>query len=549
MQRNVRNLASEVFDLVVIGGGIYGVQIAWDAALRGLKVALVERGDFGHATSANSLKIIHGGLRHLQRADVLEMRRSAEERRILMHIAPHLVQPLPVLVPAYGHGLHGREALWAGLKVYSILSGEGDPSVVEEPRFLSPSACLDLVPDLPADGLTGGVVYYDAQVHNSERLLLSILHSAYTAGVRPANYAEVTGFHSESGRIRSVEIIDHLSGDLLHVHGDVFVNAAGPWVQEVLDLLGDQAPRIRQSFARAMNICTSQPLSSQMAVGLLRRDRDLRDTSPKMRSGRYFFVVPWKGKALTGTWYWDGKRASDEPTRLPELARFIDALQQANPACRLTTDDVVHIHHGRVPIENDGNRRPARLQTSERVYDHSEEGLGNLITVVGVKLTTARSVAERIVDRVLVKQGRPRVRSLTATTPVHGGDLGELGSDGSDQDRREASGGRERELHRLIRNHGSSYHQVLRQASGPTDHDPLATLRAEVLHGVRNEMAVMLSDVVMRRTELGAAGHPGREMLAACAAVMGAELGWSEAETRQQLHAVEAVWLNGGLES
>lgn len=201
MKRNLEELSNTQFDVLVIGGGIYGACVAYEATLRGLSVALVEKQDFCGATSANSLKTIHGGLRYLQHADFKRMRESIYERRTLMKIAPHLVHPLPVLVPTYGHGLKGIEAMTVALKINDLVScdrnlGLPDPQKhIPTGRTLSPTECLNTLPGISADGLTGGAIFHDAQVYNSERLVLAYLQSATQLGLRVANYLEVTGFY------------------------------------------------------------------------------------------------------------------------------------------------------------------------------------------------------------------------------------------------------------------------------------------------------------------------------------------------------------------
>ena len=205
MERDPSKLQRNKYDLLVIGGGIYGACVTWDAALRGLSVALVEKGDFASATSANSLKIIHGGLRYLQHGDFKRMRESIRERRTLMEIAPHLVHPLPVLIPTFGHGMQGREVLSLALMINDLIGF--DRNRLDDPekhicrgRVISRRECLELLPGIHKKDLTGGAIFHDAQVYNSERLVLSFIRSAEKAGAELANYVEVTGFIQNSSR-------------------------------------------------------------------------------------------------------------------------------------------------------------------------------------------------------------------------------------------------------------------------------------------------------------------------------------------------------------
>ena len=197
MKRNIAALCGQRYDLVVVGGGIFGVCCAWDAVQRGLSVALVERGDFAQATSANHFKIAHGGLRYLQHADVHRIRESSHERSALLRIAPHLNYPLPVVIPTYGHGIKGKEILRAGFLLYDLLTSDRNRGIRDPKRrippgsFLSRSEALDLFPGLSKNNLTGAAIFSDGQIYNPPRLALSFLRSATDGGCNAANYAEV----------------------------------------------------------------------------------------------------------------------------------------------------------------------------------------------------------------------------------------------------------------------------------------------------------------------------------------------------------------------
>jgi len=226
MKRDLARLTSREHDLVVVGGGIQGAAAAWDAAQRGLAVALLEASDFGSGTSWNSLKTIHGGLRHLQRADLAGLRESARERSALLRIAPGLVRPLPFLVPLYGHGPTGREAFSLGLWLNDLLSAGRNRDLPDEQRIpaariLSPDEVRARIPGVPSAGLTGGALWHDAQVASSERLLLGFLHAAEEAGAALANYAEVTGFLGDRSQVRGVRARDAETGTSFEVRARV----------------------------------------------------------------------------------------------------------------------------------------------------------------------------------------------------------------------------------------------------------------------------------------------------------------------------------------
>ena len=227
MNRNTSALTDKEYDLVVVGGGIFGICAAWDAALRGLSVALVERGDFAHATSANCFKMIHGGIRYLQHGDVNRVRESCHERSTMFRIAPHLAEPLPIVVPTYGKGTQSKQFLMAGLLAYDLLTlgrnrGITDPDRhIPRGNMISRNDCLSMFPGVNEDGLTGGVLFYDGQMYSPSRLGLSFLHSAVQAGADVANYVEATGFLRDEEKVFGIKARDVLTGDDFEVRGKV----------------------------------------------------------------------------------------------------------------------------------------------------------------------------------------------------------------------------------------------------------------------------------------------------------------------------------------
>ena len=211
MKRNLETLVTKQFDLLVIGGGIYGAFAAWDAGLRGLSVALVEKRDFAGATSANSLKMVHGGLRYLQNADIRRMRESIRERTNLMRIAPHLIHPLPCMIPTHGLGKKSRLAMSLALRINELVSKDrnclSDPQkYIPKGHIVSKDDCRKIIHGISDDGLSGGAIWYDCQIYNSERLIISILRSAASEGAELANYLEVKRFLIQSGRATGVEV-------------------------------------------------------------------------------------------------------------------------------------------------------------------------------------------------------------------------------------------------------------------------------------------------------------------------------------------------------
>jgi len=551
LTRDLSQLANNSFDAVIVGGGIYGACIAREAALRGLSTALVEKADFGHATSANSMKIVHGGLRYLQHADINRMRRSSRERTALMRIAPHLVHPLPCLMPIYGHGLKGREAMAAALLLNHLISY--DRNQVDDPqkhlprgKVISADDCLKLFPDLTATGLSGAAIWYDAQMYNSERLTLSFILSAAEQGAQVANYVNVTGFLHENNRVTGVKVVDQLTGEPFPIYSEMVINASGPWIDHVLNLLSGKPPKLGIRLAKAVNIMT-RPIFDKYAVGVSGRTPV---NGSRSDTDRLLFVTPWRDQALIGTTY---ELYDEDPDMLRvterDLQVLLERINEICPRAHLTLDDVNRAYCGLVPA-SDVNPQSGRFKRAGRyqIRDHRLDGFAGLISVLGVKYTTARNIAEKVIDRVQQARGENVVSSHSDKIPLYGGNIHrferfvESATSQCSLDLSPVA------LRPLLYNYGTAYRDVLRYVRAPFqrgDHrsEELALLEAQIVYSVRHEMAQKLSDVIFRRTEVGANGHPGQETLALCAHIMADELGWSATKVQHEVEDVEEHFL------
>jgi glycerol-3-phosphate dehydrogenase len=388
VKRDLAALTARAHDLVVIGGGIQGAFVAWDAAQRGLSVALVEAGDFGGGASWNSLKTVHGGLRHLQRGDVAGLRESARERAALLRIAPRLVRPLRFLVPTRRGEAPSRLTLAAALRVSQALAvgtrRHGEPAMPV--RSLSAGEVAALVPGLPRERLTGGAEWTDGQVESTERLLVGVLHAAAEAGAALGNHVEATAFERDGRAVRGVVARDREGGGTLRIGARLVVNAAGAGLDAVLARAG--VARAPVPLLHAANVVLARAAVPTHAVGA-RRD------------GRFLFLVPWRGGSIAGTAY--------DAAAPPPAEAFLAEARQAWPWAGLEARDVRLVHRGQVP----GGR--GALWTRSRLVDHEEEdGVPGLLSVVSVKYTTARATAEEAVDRAIARLRAPAARCRTA---------------------------------------------------------------------------------------------------------------------------------------
>lgn len=548
MRRNVTALAGQVFDIVVVGGGVTGAAIAWDAAQRGLSVALVERDDFGAATSANSLKVIHGGIRYLQHLDIARVRESCRERSAWLRIAPHLTRPVPVLVPTFGHGMRGPEALGAAFTLLQALTfdrNRGLPNPerrIPRARLLSRRQALERCPEIEGPGLNGAGLFWDGQLTNPTRLVWELVRTAGRAGAEAANHCEVRGFLRRGGRVEGVTVHDHLGNDTFDVRGRVVINAAGPFAEQLYVRDGIRPTR-HVPLSRDMALVIGRPLIRGQALAIQTGYRD--PDAFLSRGARHLFIMPWRDVTLIGvnSIVYPGDPYSLTSTAA-EVQEFVREIDQAVPAWRLTPSDVTMVYAGLLPIGS-GTLRHANVSFGKRPYladNVRTDGLEGLVTAIANRYTIARGLGERAVDLAFQKLGSKAPASRTETMPLWGGAFAGLdalvsearagGNGGLTPDQRE----------RLARVYGSGWSEVARlvaqEASLGETLGRTPMLKAEVAQAVRHEMAGTLADCVFTRTELGTAGDPGEDALAACAAVAAQELGWGPERTQAEVAAV-----------
>jgi glycerol-3-phosphate dehydrogenase len=386
--RDPAALTAEPHDLIVVGGGIYGAMLALEGTRRGLRPLLLERHDFGGATSWNSLRIAHGGLRYLQTLDLLRFRESVGERRWLLATFPDLVRPLPCLMPLYGDGLHHPSVFRAALVINDALSrhrNDGLPEAQWLPggAVLSVSETIHRFPAAIPNGLRGGALWYDGVISNTQRLLVEVLRWAAAAGARPLNYVECTGLLRANGRVTGVRATDRCSGQDIEFRTKLVINAAGPWCREIAAGAGPLVPGLfRPSLAFNALLDRAPPAGMALAV------------APRRRGARTYFMYPWQGRVLAGTFHAPWTGSTDNP--MPDerlIMTFLSELNEAVPGLSVRREHVIRILAGLLPAAVDGG---TILAAREVVHDHGARGgLGGVYTVSGVKYTTARLVADK----------------------------------------------------------------------------------------------------------------------------------------------------------
>ncbi len=541
MKRDIEGMSSRGYDVLVIGGGITGAFVAWDASLRGLKVALVDKGDFGGATSAATSKLIHGGLRYLKTLEVGLVRESLQERRIMEIIAPHQVYPLPFVFPAYGWGKRGLPAAISAMIFYDTLSydrkwiNDDDKKIPGHEKF-SAEEILEMEPILDPTDLKGGVIYYDCQMYNSERLTLEPILSAVEYGADVANYVLVEELLKKGNDIEGAQVRDVMSGKAYDIRARVTVNAAGPWADLMLAKIRGRKHR---GLVRSKGIhIITRPLHKDHAMIL------------QTESGRHFFIIPWRGHSLIGTTDVVYKGDPDKfKVTHQDITDFLDEINKTVPAARLTQSDVLFQYGGLRPIVEKETSVEVEVYDASRkyeLYDHeADEGVRGFVTAIGGKYTTARNMAQQLVDIIITKLGMKPVACLTHTTPLYGGEMGRYASFVQRAKKSPPEHLSDEIVENLCRNYGSRYLDVIKTAKKKHLEkvcDKFPEIMAEVIYAMDTEMAVSLSDVLFRRTGLGTLGNPGTEVIEKVADVMAGELKWKKAQKNKEIEQALEVF-------
>jgi glycerol-3-phosphate dehydrogenase len=524
---------SRRYDVAVIGGGITGVQVARHAAGRGLRTILLERDDYGSGTSAATTKAIHGGLRYLEQYDFGVVAESVSERHYLGLAAPHLVQPRSFLLTAYDWSSPPAPVLGAGVALYEAMALKrniGVPKDIRSPRFrwMGKKKLLNQVPWLDPEGLVGAWRHDDTLNIHPERLLLAILNTFVADGGTAVNHAEVTGLLGRPGeRIRGVLVRDTLTGTTEKIEATVTVNAAGPWVAEVLgDLADDAGVRVKQA----------------KGVHLFTRDLGNRDAVyVRGRNGRHIVVNPWEGRTLVGPTDTPSEGGADAADTTVEDINLLRETLDSVSSRPLVREDVQDTIVGVRPLIDDGND----TYTSSRrfdIRDHGPNGLPGLFTVSGGKWTTGRKMGEKVMDTVIEASHRhlPPTRALDSRhldLSTSFGDYDTVAAAFRAAAARVPEAGlpRDTRVH-LARLYGTDHEKVLALVAGDrrlaARLGGSADIAAQVVYAVTDESARTLADVLDRRLTVGTLGLVDAAVVEQVAALIARLLGWAE-ERRQ----------------
>lgn len=553
MERNTAALSNREYDLIIVGAGIFGVCAAWDAALRGLSVAIIEKGDIAHATSSNHFKMVHGGIRYLQHGDIARIRESSRERSALLRIAPHLVKPLPIVIPTYGHGVKGKVFLGIGLLLYDLLTSDRNRGIQEDRmipkgQFKSRQEVLKLFPGLKKKGLTGGAVFCDGQIYNPPRLAISFLRSAVNVGADAANYVEAHGFLREKERIVGINARDLLTGDVFDIRGKWVLNTAGPWAHRLLESELGVRLHPRPTFSRDLAFVVGSRINHEYALAFSTQTKDA-DAIVDI-GGRRLFAVPWRGYTLIGVWHRVFKGSPETITVTEaEMKQIINEVNAAYPGLQIAFDDIRMINMGLTLFGSEDHQGNNNISFGNRslLIDHRKEhAVDGLTTLIGVRATTARGMAEKAVDFILDRLGKKKIKSSTESTPIYGGDIPSIKDAVREAKRKCPNAVSSEQRKALVYNYGSRFGEVLKYVSdNPSRAAPLGdstTLEAEVIHSVREEMAQKLADIVFRRTDLCSGGYCDKNVLKRSAELAARELSWNDQRVQQEIEDVMGIY-------
>ncbi len=526
------------YQLVIVGGGIYGAALCWEAAHRGIKTLLVEQNDYACGASSNSLKTIHGGLRALQSLNLNAVLKGIRERNIFLRIAPNYVKPLPCILPTSASLMKSKPVVGMGLLLYNLLSQVGrftfgHDKNIPLTRLLSRKKFISHAPAIKAEGITGGALWHDAQVKNTERLVWLFIRSAIAQGATAINHTIAIAHNCQqiNGK-HEVLLRDQISGDEKTVITEAIVDASAAW--NFIKQCSPEAPHDEDlTFLKSVNIIVRKNIF-QTAVGAnIKTDTD---------SSRLYFFAPWRDCTIIGTWYSSVENYPENRFSQAEAESCIAEINAAFQQKLLHVDDICNVHIGFLPASKNSNNKPAALDknlfSQYQLKNWSQQpGMQHMYSLRGTKYTLARHDARQVVDQ-LVKDlhwqaGASRSHHLPLHQAMPASELaGTLDSD---------------TLHRLQENYGAQtthileyindHPQSVEQIPGAPQH-----IVAEIPHAVFHEQALTLSDLLKRRLAIGDRAPPEMATAQYCASVMQQLLAWPDETMQEEITALYASY-------
>jgi len=537
IKREIQKLEKDVFDILIIGAGVSGAAIAWDSALRGLKVALIEKNDFGHATSSATSKLIHGGLRYLKNFEFKVVRESLRERRYLLENIPHLAFPLPFLIPVYKNSSTPKWLLKIGLTVYDFLSYDRNflkdsSKKIPRHKWYSREDALAMEPGLNSEQLLGAYCYYDVQDIFPERANMEYILSAGNQGAVIANYMEAEDFIYDSSKKKVSGVIarDLISNKTISINARVTVNATGPWGDVLLKKI---TPRPARTLVHSKGI--------HLIVPRIQKDRAI---TIETRTGEHIFILPWLNYTLLGTTdsAYNGPLDHIQVSK-KEALEFLEAVNSCYPI-DLKKIKILHAYAGVRPLVSASKTqvKTYNLSRKEEAFNHlKKEKISGLYSVFGGKWTTSRALAEKTVNDIIKTYSFKRAPCNTTTTPLSGESSTLLFYDFATKQISKYKNKIPGELlNHWIQYYGMHLDNVIKiYLSDPSmqkivpGYNMIST--ADIIYSIRYEMALKLEDFLMRRSIAGNIGMPDKKSLEFIASVMSKELKWNKKDKESMI--------------
>ena len=544
---HLERLSNERFDLVIVGGGITGACLAYDATARGLKTALVEKRDFGHATSASSSKLLHGGIRFLQQLRVDKVRESSFERIYFQNLVPHLCRYVPFVIPTFPGLKKGKAFLGAGAIAYSVIgTGQNARALhaqtkVARPRIIGRSELDRLIPWLGAEWpATGGLVLPESHMQSTERMTLSLLKAAADKGCAVCNYADAVEVSQQNGAVAALEV--SADDERFAIETRAVANCAGPWLSDVEGRATGSAGDTITSFSRGSHlVIRGLKLDCALALPTTQKIQGMAD-----RGGRHVFLIPWRGHALLGTSYAPHDTDLDRVrATASDREQLLDAVNGALGKPLLDESNVVHSYSGIYPLTATKVDRDVYQGASDYIVtDHGGHGgPRGFFSLFGAKFTTARKLAEVACDAIAAQANVKTAPCTTRSTTLPDADIADGETFIAALQNTPSAAIDAATAEHLYTNYGKAALAIVELA----EQNPSLKVRfsetrpniaAEAVFCGQHEMVERLGDFVFRRTGLGTLGDPGREAVERAARLLAQERGWDDAFVQREIDSV-----------
>ena len=533
MKRFIENYKGNKFDIIVVGGGITGAAVAYAASSRGMKVAVLEKSDFGGATSAATSKLIHGGLRYLANMEFGLVRESLTERRILGNIAPNFVYPIPFMIPSYRKYKGGMWMIMAGMFLYDMLSFDKNRTWdkskgLPNHKTYRRNKTLKLEPNVKKDKLTGSTIFYDYQSIFPERLTLAFMKSAIDYGAKVSNYSKVTKFLYENDKIKGVLAKDLINDKEVEVNAPLVINCGGTWADEILNIASEnKTTNHKVKRSEGIHIITKK-INNDHVVSLVKDN------------GTHFMIMPWRNHTIIGTTDKEYFGSPDDYKVSKEsIMEVVDEVNKYYGADKLKYEDIQFAYGGLRPLVDDQTEGSYESSRKYEVYDNAKDGINGLITVEGGKYTTSRNLASSVMDLVQKKLGLDLKDSITYNNYLSGCEIKNMKQFMIKLHNKYGSNFEKNTIEYIGRNYGTESKVVFDIALANKNMAEVLNadgeLLAEVKYAIEYEMAKTLKDIFFRRTGLGTLGNPGNELIEKISKLASEMLNWDENRKQKEI--------------